>query len=75
MDTVKEMVCSRCYRAFMLPAKTTWLTGERMPCPFCKSTDTTPMLKLQVDGRKLESFTFKSPNDIKETRERLIEGA
>lgn len=74
MSETKEMVCSRCYRAFLLPSKTTWLSGERMPCPFCKSRDTTPMLKVKVDGRRLDTFTFKNPDEIKDTRERLIAG-
>lgn len=69
---MKEFVCSACFRAFLLAPKTTWLSGERMPCPFCGSRDTSPMLSMKVDGRKLDSYTFKRPDEIQETRERLI---
>lgn len=71
MSEAKEFVCSRCYRAFLLPAKSTWLSGERMPCPFCKSWDTTPMLKVKVDGRRLDTFTFVNGNEV---RERILDG-
>lgn len=74
MGDVKEMVCSRCYKAFLLAPKTTWLSGERARCPHCGSKDTTPMLSVKVDGRKLDSYTFKRPDEIAETRERLILG-
>jgi hypothetical protein len=70
----KEFVCSTCYRAFLLAPKATWLSGERMPCPFCGSRETTPMLKVKVDGRRLDTFSFKRPDEIKDIRERLIEG-
>jgi DNA-directed RNA polymerase subunit RPC12/RpoP len=69
---VKEFVCSRCYQAFMLPDKTSWLTGERMPCPFCKSRDTSPMLSLKVDGRRLEAYTFRTREELERTRESLV---
>jgi DNA-directed RNA polymerase subunit RPC12/RpoP len=67
----KEMVCSRCFRAFLLASKTTWLSGERMPCPHCGSRDTTPMLKVSVDGRRLDTFTLINGN---EARERILDG-
>jgi hypothetical protein len=72
MGGAKEFICSACYRAFVLPAKTSWLSGERAPCPFCKSRDTSPMLSIKVDGRRLDTYTFKRPDEIRETRERLI---
>lgn len=69
---MKEMVCSRCFKAFMLAPKTTWLSGERAPCPHCGSKDTSPMLSAKVDGRRLDSFMFARPDEIREKRERLI---
>lgn len=71
----KEFVCSSCYRAFLLPPKTTWLSGERMRCPHCGSKETTPMLRVKVDGRRLDTFGFKRPDEIKDIREKLIEGS
>lgn len=67
----KEFVCSRCYQAFLLPPKTTWLSGERMKCPHCGSKETTPMLRVKVDGRRLDTFTFVQGNEV---REKIIEG-
>jgi len=69
---MKEMVCSSCFRAFVLAPKTTWLSGERMPCPHCGSKETSPMLKMKVDGRRLDSFTFARPDEIREKIDRLI---
>lgn len=68
----KEFICSTCMRAFLLAPKTTWLSGERMRCPHCGSKDTSPMLSVKVDGRRLDSYMFKRPDEIMETRERLI---
>jgi DNA-directed RNA polymerase subunit RPC12/RpoP len=47
---MKEFVCSGCYRSFVLPVDTSWLSGEKMPCPHCSSMDTTPMLITYIPG-------------------------
>ncbi len=48
----KELVCNGCFRVFMAPPKTTWLSAERMRCPFCGCRDTSPMLE-KVVGKPL----------------------
>jgi len=48
----KEFVCNGCFRAFVVRCKTSWLSAEKMPCPFCKSRDTSPMLE-KVIGKPL----------------------
>lgn len=39
----KDMVCSFCYRFFVL-TEGRWSTAEKKPCPYCGSRETTPML-------------------------------
>jgi len=39
----KDMVCCYCYR-FYIVTESSWAAAERKRCPYCGSSDTTPML-------------------------------
>jgi hypothetical protein len=59
----REFVCGDCYRAFLYQGS--WVAGEKAPCPFCKSRETTPLLETHIGATRLRhySFSFRPKED------------
>jgi hypothetical protein len=50
MGEDKLMVCNNCFRGFNARSKN-WLNAERESCPYCHSTNTTPVLEKRLNQR------------------------
>lgn len=57
MDECKEMVCNGCFKSYTLYLKT-FREAEKRPCPYCGSTDTTPMLNVRVGKQEIRQFVI-----------------
>lgn len=52
-----DFVCNSCYRSYTVRSRS-WASAEKLPCLYCKSHETTPILQVEVGHARLREYSL-----------------
>lgn len=53
----RDFVCNDCYRSYTVRSRS-WRSAEALPCLFCKSRNTTPMIAVEIGMKRIREYSL-----------------